>query len=114
MVKVNPESLDLSCLRISLWLAFTRGGRDVAGVMLPGTRNYSAGSWRFANQVKPWLQFTGVSVGPNPGDMVPVLDTKLRVDHDVSGENVHNQYYEECSSRLVLMSQSAMATKLKI
>ena len=64
----------------------------------------------------PCLQFTVAGVGPEEGDHVPMLDTQLRVDHEVvGGERVRYKFYQkECASKLVLMNGSAMPTKVKM
>ena len=68
-----------------------------------------------ANSIYPWLQFTGVTVGPEPDSMVPMLDSQGRIDHNSGGgEQIRFKYYEKsCSSPLVLMNQSAMGTRQK-
>ena len=67
-----------------------------------------------ANSIKEWLQFTGVTVGPHDGDLVPMLDTSLRVDHNKEGETVIYRFYEKpCASNMVIMAQSAMPSRTK-
>ena len=67
-----------------------------------------------ANSIKGWLQFTGVTVGPRSGDLVPMLDTSLRVDHIKEGETVVYRFYEKpCAFNMVIMAQSAMPSRVK-
>ena len=68
-----------------------------------------------ANGLVPWLQFTGATTGPAPGERVAMLDAQMSIEHTPGGEVIQYQFFEKaCASRLVLMYQSAMPIKQKI